>query len=112
MFCRAFTGARSRVGGEVCWDQDLSSWNLRAPRKRLKMARRNRKVSVQTYCVVVEVVQPVKRIVISVEVENTAGMFMSISMVALGCSFECECESESMIESTAIVLHQVGEGQE
>jgi hypothetical protein len=54
----------------------------------------------------------VKRIVISVEVENTAGMFMSMSMVVLGCSFECECESESIIKSTAIVLLHVGEGQE
>lgn len=76
------------------------------------MARMNRKVSVKMYCVVVEVVQPVKRIVISVEAENTAGMFMSLFMVALGCSFECECESESMIKSTAIVLLHLGEGQE
>lgn len=58
------------------------------------MARRNRKVSVKMYCVVVEVVQPVKRIVISVEDENTVGMFMSMSMVALGRSLECEYESE------------------
>ena len=59
------------------------------------MARRKRKVSVKAYCVVVEVVQPVKRMVISVEVENTAGMFMPMSMFALECSLECECESES-----------------
>lgn len=54
------------------------------------MARRNRKVNVKTYCVVVEVVQPVKRIVISVEVENTAGMFIPMFMFALGCSLQCE----------------------
>ena len=61
----------------------------------MKMARMNRKVSVKTYCVVVEVVQPVKRIVISVEAENTDGMFISMSIIALGRSLECEYKSES-----------------
>ena len=109
---RGFTEARSRVGrGEVCWDQDFSSWNFRAPRKRLKMASRNRKVKVKTYCVAVEVVQPVKRMVISVEAENTAGMFMPMSMFALECSLECECESESESRVPSVVLCHAGDGE-
>lgn len=59
------------------------------------MARTNRNVSVKMYCVVVDVVQPVKRIVISVEAENTDGMFISMSIVALWRSLECEYKSES-----------------
>lgn len=56
----------------------------------MKMARTNKNVSVKTYCVVVEVVQPVKRIVISVEAENTDGMFISISIIAPGHSLKVE----------------------
>jgi hypothetical protein len=56
------------------------------------MARRNRKVSVRMYCVMVEVVQPVKRIVICVDVENTAGILLSI--VEIWWLFECRGEGE------------------
>lgn len=59
------------------------------------MARRNRKVNVKMYWVVVEVVQPVKRIVISVEAENTDGMFISMSIIVLGCSLQWEYKSGS-----------------
>ena len=54
------------------------------------MARRNKKINVKMYWVVVDVVQPVKRTVISVEVENTAGMFISMSMVEIRCSLRCD----------------------
>lgn len=63
------------------------------------MARRNRKVNVKMYSVVVEVVQPVKRIVISVEAENTDGMFISMSIVALGRSLQWGYKSESLRSS-------------
>jgi hypothetical protein len=71
--------ASFKAGGTGSWRvHDCSSWNLSAPRKRFRIARRKRRISVRIYRVGVEVVQPVKRIVTFVEAEKVDAVFMSM----------------------------------